>query len=163
AAREPLVPPATDQGDESLGDFLARRLAAETARTIAGPILASIAAGHARALSLQATFPQLSPPARVHRSLVEGLRPPRARAGTGAQDRRAYPGLHRRLPRRGLEPPAHLSPVGAAGAAARQHGVRPAPAAGPGRNVRPGRSFPLPFRHLVEGLGRHAGGRRPVP
>jgi len=85
AAREPLVPPATDQGDESLGDFLARRLGAETARKIAGPILASIAAGHAGDLSLQATFPQLARLEREHGSLVEGLRRQRARAGTGGQ------------------------------------------------------------------------------
>lgn len=84
AAREPLVPPATDPGDESLGAFLTRRLGAETAQKIAGPILASIAAGRAGELSLRATFPQLARLEREHGSLTEGLRRQRARTGPQA-------------------------------------------------------------------------------
>lgn len=58
-ALEPLVPARRGGGDESLADFVRRRLGAEALETLVGPMLAGIYAGDPEQLSVKSTFPQL--------------------------------------------------------------------------------------------------------
>ncbi|HEV8374693.1 MAG TPA: protoporphyrinogen oxidase [Candidatus Polarisedimenticolia bacterium] len=70
-----LVLPRGPEGqDESLGDFITRRLGREALEKIADPILGGIYLADARRLSLAATFPRLRELERAHRSLILGLR-----------------------------------------------------------------------------------------
>ena len=73
---EPLIPPRTWDGDEdeSIGDFVARRLGDEVADRLAGPLLGGIFAGDARELSVRAAFPQFVDAERTHGSLVRAMR-----------------------------------------------------------------------------------------
>jgi oxygen-dependent protoporphyrinogen oxidase len=73
AAMDLVLPRRTDQGDESLGDFLERRLGKEVLDHIAEPLLAGIYAGDTHSLSLQATFPQFRALEQKHRSLILGM------------------------------------------------------------------------------------------
>jgi oxygen-dependent protoporphyrinogen oxidase len=79
-ALEPLIPPrawARDD-DESIGDFVARRLGEEVADRLAGPLLGGIFAGDARELSVRAAFPQFVDAERTYGSLVRAMRAMRA-------------------------------------------------------------------------------------
>ncbi|WP_219838014.1 protoporphyrinogen oxidase [Paenibacillus sp. R14(2021)] len=69
-----VLPASKAQGDESIGDFLARRVGAEVMERVAEPLLAGIYAGELRKLSLQATFPQFREAERRHGSLIRGMR-----------------------------------------------------------------------------------------
>lgn len=69
---EPLWPPGKGDADESIYDFLSRRLGDAGAEKLAGPLLGGIYAGDIRKLSMRATFPQLIELERKHRSLVLG-------------------------------------------------------------------------------------------
>lgn len=69
---EPFMPAGEGDGDESVFDFLERRLGAVAAEQLAGPLLGGIYAGDIRRLSMRATFPQLIELERRHRSLVVG-------------------------------------------------------------------------------------------
>jgi len=73
AALDLILPRKKEEGDESLGAFLERRLGREVHRRIAEPLLAGIYAGDTGALSLQATFPQFHAIERRHRSLILGM------------------------------------------------------------------------------------------
>lgn len=73
AALDIVLPRRSDPGDESLGDFLRRRLGSDVLDHIAEPLLAGIYAGNTRELSLQATFPQFQEMERKHRSLMLGM------------------------------------------------------------------------------------------
>src|ERR1700735_3469328 len=57
-ALEPFIPPRAWLGDEdeSIGDFVARRLGDEVAQRLAGPLLGGIFAGDAGDLSVRAAF-----------------------------------------------------------------------------------------------------------
>lgn len=59
--------------DESLGEFLERRLGKEVRRYMADPLLAGIYAGDTNALSLQATFPQFQQFEATHGSVIKGM------------------------------------------------------------------------------------------
>ncbi len=65
-----VLPRRRDNGDESVGEFLRRRLGDATVNRLAGPLLGGIYAGDADTLSLRATFPQLIEWETSHRSLV---------------------------------------------------------------------------------------------
>ncbi len=65
-----VLPRRRDNGDESVGGFLRRRLGDAVVTRLAGPLLGGIYAGDADALSLRATFPQLLAWEASHRSLV---------------------------------------------------------------------------------------------
>ncbi|MCR8644171.1 protoporphyrinogen oxidase [Paenibacillus sp. N1-5-1-14] len=67
-----ILPRRDDIADESLGDFLERRLGSEVLDRIAEPLLAGIYAGDTHELSLQATFPQFANMERKYRSLILG-------------------------------------------------------------------------------------------
>ncbi len=92
---EPLCPARRARGEESIHDFLSRRLGEEAASRLAAPLLGGIYAGDPRALSLAATFPQLSELERQHGSLVLGTLAQRAAMMARAEG--APPGRLRRL------------------------------------------------------------------
>jgi protoporphyrinogen/coproporphyrinogen III oxidase len=70
-----LVRPArSGAGDESIADFVQRRLGREALRLIGDPLLAGIHAGDPARLSMQATFPRLVDLERRYGSLIRGLR-----------------------------------------------------------------------------------------
>ncbi|GIQ70190.1 protoporphyrinogen oxidase [Xylanibacillus composti] len=73
AAMDLLLPRRQGDGDESLGDFLERRLGKEVHEHIAEPLLAGIYAGDTRSLSVKATFPQFHHIERTYRSLILGM------------------------------------------------------------------------------------------
>jgi len=68
-----LLPRGQNHTDESLGDFLERRLGKDVVSQIAEPLLSGIYAGDAKALSLQATFPQFKQMEQKYRSLILGM------------------------------------------------------------------------------------------
>ena len=59
-----------DNGDESLGDFVRRRLGKEALARIAEPIVAGIHAGDPEQMSVRATFPMFLEMEQTHRSLI---------------------------------------------------------------------------------------------
>ncbi len=67
------LPPAPDQGDESIGAFISRRFGAEAYERLIEPLMGGIYAGDAMQLSLAATFPQLRRLELEHGSLTRGL------------------------------------------------------------------------------------------
>jgi oxygen-dependent protoporphyrinogen oxidase len=73
AALDLLLPRRESDDDESLGDFLERRLGREVLDNIAEPLLAGIYAGDTHSLSLRATFPQFHQLEKRHRSLILGM------------------------------------------------------------------------------------------
>ena len=59
ALREPSVPPRANEGDETVGAFVRRRLGPEMLDWVAEPLMAGIYNGDPEQMSLLATFPQL--------------------------------------------------------------------------------------------------------
>jgi len=77
-----LLPPAMANGDESLGEFVTRRLGRQAYERLIEPLMSGIYAGDGDKLSLQATFPYLRDLEVEHGGLVKGalaLRKQRAR------------------------------------------------------------------------------------
>ncbi|MCL4265514.1 MAG: protoporphyrinogen oxidase [Anaerolineae bacterium] len=72
-AQEPDLPPQMENGDESVADFVTRRLGREAFENLIEPLMGGIYAGRADQLSLAATFPQLRQLERKHGSLLKGL------------------------------------------------------------------------------------------
>ncbi|AJS59455.1 protoporphyrinogen oxidase [Paenibacillus sp. IHBB 10380] len=68
-----VIPPRRSTEDESVGDFIARRLGPEALENVAEPLLAAIYAGETGNLSLQATFPQFGEVEREYGSLIRGM------------------------------------------------------------------------------------------
>jgi oxygen-dependent protoporphyrinogen oxidase len=79
---EPLIPPRRDGGDESLGQFVRRRLGAQALDRVAEPLMAGVYNAPADEQSLRATFPQFATLEREHGSVIRGLRATR-RQGAG--------------------------------------------------------------------------------
>jgi oxygen-dependent protoporphyrinogen oxidase len=73
AGMDLLLPRRKDPGDESLGDFIERRLGKQMLEHIVEPLLAGIYAGDTKSLSLKATFPQFHELERKYRSLILGM------------------------------------------------------------------------------------------
>lgn len=73
AALDLVIPASRDDGDESLGGFLERRIGREALERLAEPILAGIYAGDMHKLSLKATFPQFKQVERKYGSLIKGM------------------------------------------------------------------------------------------
>ena len=80
---EPVIVPRDLSGDEdeSIGDFVTRRLGEQVTERLAGPLLGGIFAGDASTLSIRATFPQLVEAERKHGSLIMSMRAQRAASG----------------------------------------------------------------------------------
>jgi protoporphyrinogen/coproporphyrinogen III oxidase len=83
---EVLVPRNGAADDESIGDFVRRRLGREVTERLAAPLLGGIFAGDAASLSMRATFPQLVDMEQKHGSLIRAMR-----AAKKAQPRGAKP------------------------------------------------------------------------
>ena len=82
-----VLPRGRSLADESLGDFVRRRLGAEALAKVAEPIVAGIHAGDPEQMSVRATFPMFLEMERDHRSLIVGMirrRRARLRATRGA-------------------------------------------------------------------------------
>jgi len=77
-----VLPARKGMDDESIGEFLERRVGREVTDRIAEPLLAGIYAGELRKLSLRATFPQFRQAELKHGSLIRGMRRQR-KAGAG--------------------------------------------------------------------------------
>jgi oxygen-dependent protoporphyrinogen oxidase len=75
-----VIPRRRGDGDESVGEFLRRRLGREVVERIAEPLLAGIHAGDLDRLSLRATLPQFAQLERTHASLIRGLTATRRQA-----------------------------------------------------------------------------------
>ena len=67
-----LLPPAKSPGEESLGQFVTRRLGREAYEALIEPLMSGIYAGDGDKLSLQATFPYLRDLELKHGGLVRG-------------------------------------------------------------------------------------------
>lgn len=68
-----FIPPKSLNGDESLAQFVERRLGRELYERMIEPLLSGIYAGDGEQLSLGATFPQLRQTELEHGSLVKGM------------------------------------------------------------------------------------------
>jgi oxygen-dependent protoporphyrinogen oxidase len=74
-AVEPFVSakPWDGDDDESIADFVTRRLGREAAERLVAPLLGGISSGDASEISIRATFPQLVAMEREYGSLVRGM------------------------------------------------------------------------------------------
>jgi oxygen-dependent protoporphyrinogen oxidase len=79
-----FIPRRRDDGDESVGHFVRRRLGNEAFERMAQPLLSGIYAGDAEQLSLQATFPRLRDVEQRHGSLTRGMLAQRRQARQAA-------------------------------------------------------------------------------
>lgn len=80
-----LLPPRPRNGDESLGEFVSRRLGRAAYENLIEPLMSGIYAGDGDRLSLQATFPYLRDLELEHGGLIKGaLALRRKRAWGGA-------------------------------------------------------------------------------
>ncbi|OWR27284.1 protoporphyrinogen oxidase [Saccharibacillus sp. O23] len=68
-----VLPARKSAEDESLGDFIERRLGHEVLENVTEPLLAGIYAGDTRNLSLNSTFPQFGAVEREYGSLIRGM------------------------------------------------------------------------------------------
>ena len=68
-----FIPPRHENGDESLADFIRRRLGQEALDKIAEPLMAGIHVADAERLSLQATFPRFIQLEQKYGSLIKGM------------------------------------------------------------------------------------------
>lgn len=85
-----FIPPRKDDGDETLADFIQRRLGAEALDKIAEPLLSGIYNADAEKQSMLATFPRFRQIERDHGSLIRGMLAARRNApqparGTGSK------------------------------------------------------------------------------
>ena len=80
----------TEGEDESIGDFVTRRLGAQVTERLAGPLLGGIFAGDAHELSVVAAFPQFVEAEKKHGSLLRAMRALRAARRTGGGEGSAF-------------------------------------------------------------------------
>lgn len=73
ALMEPFVPPRRDDTDETLAQFVRRRLGAEALDKLGEPMLAGVYNADAEQQSMLATFPQFRAIERKHGSLLRGM------------------------------------------------------------------------------------------
>ncbi len=76
---EYLLPPRRDDGDESVEQFVVRRIGREMYERLVEPLLSGIFAGDGSRLSITATFPQLRALEREHGGLIRGMLATRGR------------------------------------------------------------------------------------
>lgn len=80
---EPFIPPKLGNEDESIADFVTRRLGSEVLDRVAGPMLGGLYNGDPTKLSMQSTFPLLLQLEKQHGSLIRGFRKIRQTAEAG--------------------------------------------------------------------------------
>ncbi len=68
-----FIPAKTDEADESLADFIRRRLGNEALEKIAEPLMAGIYVADPTTLSLQSTFPRFRQIEKKYGSLIKGM------------------------------------------------------------------------------------------
>ncbi len=73
ALLEPWIPARKSQGEESIAQFLSRRLGEEMAQRLAAPLLAGVFAGDAHQLSMDAAFGQMLVLEKKYGSLFSGM------------------------------------------------------------------------------------------
>lgn len=73
-----FIPARKDTSDESLAQFITRRLGREALERIAGPIMSGIYVGDPQRMSVQTTFPMFVQLERKYGSLTMGIRKARA-------------------------------------------------------------------------------------
>jgi oxygen-dependent protoporphyrinogen oxidase len=71
-AMDYVIPKRKDDGDESIGEFVRRRVGKQAFERMAEPLLSGIYAGDADQLSLLSTFPRLRETERTHGSVIKG-------------------------------------------------------------------------------------------
>ncbi|MFQ6059182.1 MAG: protoporphyrinogen oxidase [Anaerolineae bacterium] len=81
-----VIPPKRDDDDESLADFVRRRLGSEALEKIAEPLMAGIHVADPERLSLKATFPRFIELEKKHGSLIRGMLAQRRRAAARGPD-----------------------------------------------------------------------------
>jgi oxygen-dependent protoporphyrinogen oxidase len=74
AAMDLVIPRRTETADESLADFICRRLGREMLEKVAAPMLAGVFNGEPERQSILATFPQFAAMEREHGSLIRAMR-----------------------------------------------------------------------------------------
>lgn len=68
-----IIPPKDDDADESLADFVTRRMGAEVLDKLADPLLAGVYNAEMDKQSILATFPQYRALEKAHGSLIKGM------------------------------------------------------------------------------------------
>jgi oxygen-dependent protoporphyrinogen oxidase len=68
-----FIPPKTDDADESLADFVRRRLGQEALDKVAEPLMAGIYVADPQRLSVQSTFPRFITLEKKYGSLIKGM------------------------------------------------------------------------------------------
>ena len=87
-----LIPPRPQNGDESLGEFISRRLGRGAYENLIEPLMSGIYAGGGDKLSLKSTFPYLHDLEQKHGGLVKGalvMKQKAAKAGRSTQGSRS--------------------------------------------------------------------------
>ena len=69
-AMDYFIPPRSDLSDESVADFIGRRLGKEAVELFAGPLMAGIYVSEPEKMSIQGTFPRFVDMERQHGSLI---------------------------------------------------------------------------------------------
>jgi oxygen-dependent protoporphyrinogen oxidase len=72
-ALELFVPKRREEGDESLGDFVRRRLGTEVLEKIAEPLVAGVHAGDPETMSVRSSFPRFVQLEEDYGSLIRGM------------------------------------------------------------------------------------------
>ena len=86
-----LLPPRVGDDDESIKQFVIRRLGREMYERLVEPLLSGISAGDGAQLSIDAMFPQLRVYEREHGSVIRGMLAARRRGDTRQPQRSALP------------------------------------------------------------------------
>lgn len=74
AAMEYVIPPRTDDGDESMAAFVRRRLGREVFERLVEPLVSAVYAADMEKLSVMATLPRFRDMEREHGSLIRAMR-----------------------------------------------------------------------------------------
>lgn len=82
-AAEMMVPPRTEDSDESVGSFMRRRFGSEMLEKMAGPLMGGIYSADPETLSLSSTFPFLQRMERKYGSVLRGWKKSRSGASKG--------------------------------------------------------------------------------
>jgi len=81
-----FIPPRREDDDESLADFIRRRLGQEALDKIAEPLMAGIHVADPERLSLQATFPRFIQLEQKYGSLIKGMLAQKARRAEASRN-----------------------------------------------------------------------------
>ena len=107
-----FIPPRRDDGDETLADFIRRRLGSEALDKIAEPLMSGIYNAEAERQSLLATFPRFRDLEQRYGSLTKGMiasRNARVRMAPVARRQRQTAGPSRRSSRCAAGSPSWLT------------------------------------------------------